>query len=912
MFFRNQNFSGSVVGSATLLASLVLGGTLAAVGCGGDDPVTPDYDTGTDAATDSVIDSGTDSGTDTAKDTATDSGGDTADAPAPVVRTTPTNGSALAITKDDTIAVGANRMTGDVTIAKLDLGGTTPLTKVVDLDLGAGSEPWGVAIGNDDDTAFVITRKTQTVRKITGLKTTPKLDAASGKTGSEPTGIAISPTGQELYVANWSDGTVTVLKSSDLSTVKTIDLNDALAKSGMLGGSVTAGRPGLAHPRALVVTNSGDAVDSDETLYVTEFFSQARTDALPTDDSRFDVARQGVVYAVKLSDASVSTITIAPVADTGFKDSAGNTTGCFPNQLSAAVINSGRVYVTSTCESPRGPNGPVTTVTPTNTANFKTQIHAGVFVIDTATKKELPAQGQLLNKAFQKLFDDAATADDGTARRVPLVPSDIVFAATTTVAYVTSYGSDAVFRVSYNADGTLKEVGASTQKFISLSPTGNLPVGIAGANAGVATKPFAITLNENSRNFSVLALSTQTVAATVTSSAAAVSDAVVKGQKFFSTGLGRWSFKGQGWNACVSCHPDGLTDNVTWYFARGPRQTTSLDGTYGDKADTTKRRIMNWTGIFDEVHDFELNTRGNSGGIGAVTWQTSAPPTADDRIIFDGTAVTGTQKASATPQAGLNGSVASMTAATTTCASSDTTCNKAVLKDWDEMDAYVKKIRAPRKPSNLEAAKVTAGEALFKANNCAACHGGSTWTISRVFYTPNETNNAVAGLLRTTEYTLPTGFPVALNPPANVTSKKAFLRSDAASAASSDQINCVLRDVGTFATGGVFPTGIVLKEVRADMTTAAQGLTGFNPPSLLGMVTGAPYFHGGNARTLEEVLSTTFVKHHQALSTLFAPTATDIANLVAYLSSIDNDATVVPIPTSGSITFNPVLCPASL
>jgi len=903
--------SSRSLGIASLLASLVVGASAAATGCGSDDgAATPDYqDGGGDAASETSDDTGSpsDSGADSGDSGSTDGA---VDAPAPTARTTPTNGSAIAITKDDTISVAANRLTGDVTIAKLDLGGATPLTKVADLDLGAGSEPWAVVIGNDDDTAYVITRKSQAVRKITGLKSTPKLEVAAGKTGSEPTGLAISPTGQELYVANWSDGTVTVIKTSDLSTIKTIDLNDALAKSGMLGPSVTAGRPGLSHPRALVVTNSGDGVDSDETLYVTEFFSQARTDTLPTDGGRFDVARQGVVYAVKLSDASVSTVTIAPVADTGFKDSAGNTTGCFPNQLSAAAINNGRVYVTSVCESPRGPTGPVVSGGVTNPANFKTQIHAGIFVVDTATKKELPAQGILLNKAFQKLYDDGAVPDDAT-RRMPLIPSDLAFAATTKVAYVTSYGSDAVFRVAYADDGSLKEVGASTQKFINLGASGNLPVGIASANTGVATKPFAIALNETSRNFSVIALSTQTVAATVAASGTAVSDVTLRGQKFFATGLGRWSFKGQGWNSCASCHPDGLTDNVTWYFARGPRQTTSLDGTYGDKKDATKRRVLNWTGIFDEVHDFELNTRGNSGGLGAVVWKNSAPPSADDRIVFDGAAVAGGQKASASPQAGLNGAVASMvTGVSGACADGDATCNKSVLKDWDEIDEYVKKIRAPKRPSNLDAAKVTAGEALFKANNCAACHGGSTWTISRVFYAPSEANNSVAGLLRTKEYTLPAGFPAALNPAANVTARKATLRwPDASTAGANDQIQCVLRDVGTFATSGVFPTGIVLAEVRADMTTTAQGATGFNPPSLLGMVTGAPYFHGGNARTLEEAFGATFEKHHKALSTLFSPSATELAQLVAYVSSIDNDSTVVPVPTSGTITFDPDLCP---
>ncbi|MBK7399965.1 MAG: hypothetical protein IPJ34_27860 [Myxococcales bacterium] len=106
-------------------------------------------------------------------------------------------------------------MTGDVTIAKLDLGGATPLTKVADIELGAGSEPWAVVIGNDDDTAFVITRKTQTIRKITGLKTTPSPTPRAASSGAGRP-AADSPTGQEPYVANWAEGSVTVVKASDL------------------------------------------------------------------------------------------------------------------------------------------------------------------------------------------------------------------------------------------------------------------------------------------------------------------------------------------------------------------------------------------------------------------------------------------------------------------------------------------------------------------------------------------------------------------------------------------------------------------------------------------------------------------------------------------------------------------------
>jgi YVTN family beta-propeller protein len=826
-------------------------------------------------------------------------GGTTAPATA---RKLPTQGSAVAVTADDKYAVAVNRTAGRVTVFRLDFGSAAPATKVADLDVGKTAEPWAVVIGNDDDTAYVILRKEQRLVRITSLRSYPAVDAARAHTGAEPTGLAISPTGATVYVANWAEGTVTVVDAASLVVTKTIDLNAALAGSGLLG-EVQA-RPAMAHPRAIVVTNDGDASDANEHVYVTEFFSQARTDALPLDDSRFDVARQGVIYSFDAAGAVAPLITIAPVADTGFSDSRGQKTGCFPNQLYAATINAGRLYVTSVCESPRGPVGPdAAPVAPgTTVSNFKTQVHAAVFVVDLATNKELPPQGLLLTREFDKLYDKLKLAPEDAGRRMPLVPNDIMFAAGSTFAYVTAYGSDAVFRVAYKSDGTLETVGASAQPFINLKPAvagigpGELPVGIASANGGFTTVPFAVAVNENSRNLSVISFGSQAVLQSVPAAdppAAGADTAINRGQKLFSTGLARWSLNGQAWNACVACHPDGLTDNVTWFFARGPRQTISLDGSY-DPKDPSKRRVLNWSAIFDELHDFENNTRGNSGGVGAFVHRPGPPVAASDRIVFDGTPPAGEQQATATSQLNLNGSMISMMAG-------GPTLPNTVLPDWDQIDGYVKAIRAPRGPTNLVAAEVTEGKKLFDANGCAGCHGGSQWTLSQVFYTPNEENNKALGLLRTTLYTRPAGFPMALNPPAAATGT-APLRFDGINLGANDQLNCVLRDVGTL---GLAPAGVPLKEVRQDMMTPSQGATGFNIPSLLGMVTGAPYFHGGSARTLEEALGDTFDVHRRAFAENFRPSATQLRQLTSFLLSVDEDATP---PTPPLLGFSFDLC----
>jgi YVTN family beta-propeller protein len=851
------------------------------------------------------------------------------DVPAAMPRTTPTNGSAIAVATDDSVVVAVNRTANNIAVFSLSSASGSPvLTRTALLEV-ADAEPWSVVLSNDNNTAYVTLRKAQRVVRITNLRGTPVLDTMRITVGSEPTGIAISPTGRKVYVTNWAEGTVSEIDTVSWSVARTINLNAALASSGMLG--TVAARPGLAHPRAIVVTNNNNSDDADETVFVTEFFSQARTSGVPTGDEAFDVGRQGVVYRFNAGTGTVGgVITLAPTADTGFRDSVGSTsattgnvTGCFPNQLYSAVLNNNRLYITAMCESPRGPTGPVldpATNLATNTNNFKTEIHPTLYVVDAVAGTERAAERVTMTQAWQNLYDMSTPAiADNASRRMPLLPVDLAFVPSTRIGYMTAYGTDAVFRLQFNMDGTVQEVGrgiAASPQFINLSPAGTtpavpagrLPTGIVITNAS----SHALVVNANTRNVSVVQLSTQTAVAAYESAPAPSGAAAVAndGQRFFVTGLGRWSLRGQGWNSCESCHPDGLTDNVTWFFARGPRQTTSLDGSFDTMGN---QRLYNWTAIFDETHDFELNTRGNSGGVGAVVHTASSPAAAGDRILFDGTTpVPAGQMPTATPQAGLSGSVASLMPG-------GTTMPRSVLDDWTAMDDYVKTIRPPRALTSLASADVTAGRALFIAGNCAGCHGGSGWTISRRFYTPSEAiNNPMTGTLRSTNYMAAAMFPALLNPPTAAASRTAPLRLTPMDGAN-DQINCALRSVGTFpAMGntGISAMGVTVREVRANMTALAQGLSGFNPPSLVGMNTGAPFFHAGNARTLEETFSDTpFRAHHVALSSNFlqvdaAVRETQVRQLVAFLLSIDDETAVVPVPTT--LGYNPVLCPNTL
>ena len=815
----------------------------------------------------------------------------------------PSRGSPIAISSDDAIVVAANRDVGTVTVFRATYpedGSPAKLEKTAEVQVGG--EPWQVAISPKNDAAYVVLRKDQKLARITGLKDSPKVEGVA-TVGSEPTGVALTPGGTRAWVANWVDGTLTGVDTQTMQAVSTIDLNEALVRSKLVG-DVTP-RPALAHPRSIAITNDGNQEENDESIYVTEYFAQ-RIAPEAAGGANADVAKAGLLYKVKLADKTVSTIRLAPLADMGFKDSAGGTAGCYPNQLQSITIQDRFAYVSSICASPKGPVGVVTPAgQPPNFANVKTTTHGVVSVVDLASDTEVTGSTASLHARFDKLFTDRSVADDGT-RRYPAVPADIGFVKGGGVSYVVANGSDAVFRVRYDFAGgsAVSDVGAPNQTHIDLNPagisaekSGQNPIGIATPNLD-AHKRFAFVANDVTRNVSVIDFNTQSVAggaqnAVVERSAALPSpgskdDKIRKGKRFFNTATGRWSMKGQGWNGCQACHMDGLTDNVTWFFARGPRQSTSLDGSFSKK-DASDQRIFNWTAIVDEVADFEGNTRGISGGVGAVVHTKSTPPVVGDRIDL-----------AATGHGGLAGS-ADQAADPSNPAG---LAQPSVLSDWEEIKLYMQAIRPPRRASNLDGTKIAAGRQIFLAEGgCQGCHGGDKWTISTRFYTPSVT---AGNQLAQKSWTPPSGFPLAITPALDQASR--FMRFADGDVAALDQMQCILRPVGTFGAGDAV-TG-ALAELRGDMTTPAQGNrrngNGYNPPSLFGLQVGAPYLHAGGATTLESLFSTAFAAHYQAISPNLlsesdpAARAAKVEELVHFLLSIDADAETTAIPAAGA------------
>ncbi|MCC6645587.1 MAG: hypothetical protein IT374_08460 [Polyangiaceae bacterium] len=861
-----------------------------------------------------------------------------------VVASGPSRGSAIALTEDDSIAVAVNRDVGSVSVFSVNYSSGAPqMTRTAEVPVGA--EPWELALHPDGDTAFVVLRRDQKLVKITGLKSTPTV-AGSVATGSEPTGVALTPSGATAWVANWVDGTVLGVDTATMAVTSTIDLNKALAASGYLGA--VEPRPALAHPRALTITNK-NGKDDDQTLLVTEFFSQQK-EPLAADGSNADTNRVGVVYRVALSDLSVAVVELPAVADMGFKDHNGGTAGCYPNQVTAITTRDAFAYAVSTCASPRGPVGTYTgpafascsddskcpgavpgscvagkcttnCTTPTecganggvcsankctiNFADVKTTTAPVVSVIDLLKKCAGPAPctGAVLatvnlNFEMDKQFETGGTLED--ARAFPLMPTDIGFTygGTELVAFLPANGSDSVFRVkfdeTYQADA-IKAVGwGNKNPFVSLgggASPGQLPIGVA-----VAHKPrpddmgatYGFVANDATRNVTALDLDTGKVVSAASSAdlpADPLAKMVLEGRRLFQTGLGRWSMDQQGWSACQSCHTDGLSDGVTWYFGRGPRQSLSLEGTFS--ANGAQQRVLNWTAPFDEVTDLESVVRSTMGGVGLIVKEASFSTAS--RLPYESLG-----------QSGLSGSAAA-------AADSSNPGNlpaACVIDDWAKVVEYAKTVRSPRAPTNLDPAKVTEGRGLFQAGKCQGCHSGDQWTTSHLFYTPDPTNK-VNNSLKTTSWgatVAKSGLPMAVWPAVDAPAQ--MMRYSGSNPGPNDQLTCILRNVGTYGVGEAGP----VPELKQDMTGAGQGNDadgrGFNPPSLLGAATGAPFFHAGNARTLEGALSASFAQHHGSLASGFLPEsdgarAANVAALVQFLLSIDESAQPIAIPALG-------------
>jgi YVTN family beta-propeller protein len=751
--------------------------------------------------------------------------------------------STISISDNDRYVVAANPEDGTVSVF-------ATVTNTRTARVPTGGEPSAVVIHPDGVTAFVANRADATVVKLTGIDGASPVVSAPIPVGSEPTGLALSPTGAHLFVAEFAEGRVSVIDTAMMAVVDTIE------------------EP--RNPRALAVTNDTDGEEDDELLIVPDFYGEPVAGGEVS-----DTGRTGRVRIFRLSDLSqVASVTLAPI-DSGFvpDGSAKGTPTVMtcPNQLASVAVHEGKAYITSVSASPQPP------------IRFNANVHPVVYVVDLTTFMEDRSNVGTTNLARE--VGDALPA--GMTRFFLADLIDIAFFGNSGgVGYALARGADVLQRVTYNPiNGVV--IGSAANVQIDLGPAP------AGSPAGCQTPNGVVTAHDAARAFvncwvnrrlGVIDLSIQALSATVESApapATAPEISISRGRRFYFTGRGRWSR--EGWSSCGSCHPDGLSDNITWSFGAGPRQTTSMDGSFSHGSGAQKQRIFNWTGIFEEMHDFERNTRGVSGGLGAIT----TSPT-----MMCGT-LTAEVQDPATPM--LPGNLAQPIKEL-----QDRPENCTL--DWDDIDNFVKTIRPPLGLRSLDAAAVTRGARLFgepdatnNSGGCVRCHGGPGWTLSRRFWTPSSMVNMT---LDATPFVRPPLWPASWNIHTQQLDPQPAAADTTGATVPPVQVACVIRAIGTFGLPGDMAGTDALE--RRDNGTRAQGRGGYNIPSLYGLSLGAPYLHHGQAESLEELFDDPrWDEHLRAGNPNFLLSGDPVQqrrDLIQFLLSIDADTLEQAVP----------------
>jgi hypothetical protein len=318
-------------------------------------------------------------------------------------------------------------------------------------------------------------------------------------------------------------------------------------------------------------------------------------------------------------------------------------------------------------------------------------------------------------------------------------PTAIAFKRNENVGYVCAAGIDQVIEVRLAANGA-PTIGAPAP--VRIPTTANLngdfttlgknPEGIVLNGAG--TRGYvACTI---SRDVAVLDLQGKRLLTNVRTANLPARNStagrILRGKQLFFTAIGPAGtdpaiegsqppagvMSDRGWGGCRSCHFNGWTDNVTWMFADGPRQTIPLDGVF-DHRSLASHRILNWSAVRDEVQDFDLNTRAVFGGQGLIN-------NAD-----------GTQ----------NKDVVSLVRADGTLGLP----NRLRNADLDALELYQAVGIRSRIAPDIANAELQAGAQLFVRAGCDQCHAGRQWTTSIRDFVPPPTADFQANQIQDTQ-----------------------------------------------------------------------------------------------------------------------------------------------------------------
>jgi YVTN family beta-propeller protein len=842
--------------------------------------------------------------------------------------------SSIALTSDDTRLVVVNRQKASASVFRVRAADGSDVNEAP-VEVPVGKEPRYVAITPDNKRALVTNTIEGTVSVIDLTAASPAEVGTRINVGVEPRGIAITPNGAYAFVANFTTGTVTVIRMSTLQVAATVqtggnpqaiaitndgdknDLDERVYVTRMFGEVINPARPdGFDDSKQGIIDtfNVGAAVDNKaQVAHVTLApfdsgfradrtpFCQATRDATEGNDTGdginpvifFNSGIAGTTGPDNVTADDLATPTFCPdttVTDPKAAAVVSVPQKVYPNMLYAALIRGRHLYVPNVGASPEPP------------VRFNVNVQGLVGVVDRTvgdvgaedTKLSLNLNAQVAketnpgkpNESLAKLFlnDLVAVDADRGGRNFLFVSRG--------GNYVLRAGLDQTQKINIlETDATTKVVTAKRLQ------TGNMPTGV------VMSSDSKRAYVNNELNMSVTALdlvNNAVLARDMESSKPPALDSQehrnLVGKLVFFTALGvpdngvfakelrdivpladRGKASDNAWSSCSSCHEDGHSDNVTWIFETGPRQTIPLEGMFTKKTAAIRdrlkdQRVLNWSAVRGSNTDFNANAIGIQGGTGFAGARAAE--------VFNHGPIFG------------------------------------ISESLDALQEWVATVRSPIVP---ELANDAAGRAVFD-ENCASCHGGDKWTKSRTAPLYGTGPAAVGGLQAV----------FALNPIGarffDVGGVVPFDRvANAGVVVDGLDVNgpqllsvtrdgeklTLLDDVGTFTPPSLDPAQIAGRlEIRgaaavgAKRTIALQGpglqstqgfgafgKAGFNSPSLLGLSMSAPYLHDGSALTLDDVAAKhRLTKDGDPFGKVLGPEKTQ--QVLEFIRSIDDDTPV--------------------
>jgi DNA-binding beta-propeller fold protein YncE len=792
--------------------------------------------------------------------------------------------STIALTADDRRTVIVNREKDSVSVIRVRNDDGSDANELLG-EVKVGREPRFVALSPDDRRAYVTNAIDGTLSVIDLTGATPLVVGPAVNVGVEPRAVAVTPNGAYALVARHTSGDVAVVRLSTLEVLGAVktggnpfaiaitndgdrnDLDERVFVTRLFGEVVDPSRPdGFDDAKQGVIDTFrvGEAVAG--TAKATQLLLRPMASGFAADRRPFCLATRKALQdssAVKFFNSGANGAgdgasqlaqpTFCPDVNSTDASADGpiakNPQKVYPNMLFAALVRGSQLYVPNVGASPEPP------------VRFNVNVQGLVGVIDRVkgveTDRSLNLNAQIAKEKQPAVADETTTLDrvflnDLVAMDADRRGRDFLFV---------SRGANYVLRASIGADGKLSVLDAANRAL--RFQTGNLPSGVVMSR----DRKRAYTNNEVNTSITAIDLEKNLVLARdIESSAPAAPGSAehrrLLGKLAFFTALGlpdvldengdgafdvalrgvdplkhRNKAADNGWSSCASCHEDGHSDNVTWIFETGPRQTIPLEGTFA-RNDLSDHRILNWSGVRGSNTDFNNNARGIQGGKGFATDVRGEDRTA--RVFNHG------------PTQGISDSL-------------------------DALSEWVATIRAPIMP-DLVAAQEAAGRTVF-ANHCASCHGGAKWTKSRT--SPLYVNDRTFP-----EDPIGPGFFAGVKP------------LDAGVAAAGPQIVSVTRDgrgtlklldnVGTFSAASPLELrGAAAVAGQSTQGFGAFGGLGFNTPSLLGVAYSAPYLHDGSALTLEDVAA----KHllpAGGKSIAATLSAQELADVLAFVRAIDD------------------------